>query len=122
MLGDGVLEGLVHLAQAVLQNFAEADQDRQRDAAELQLVDQFLEVDGAAGILVGVDQHVAVLADREVALAPTGDVVEFRRFRDGPAIGGLANGAVRESGGGGHETSVSTDLASGASEKWQRRR
>ena len=32
VLGDGVLERLVHLAQAVLQNFAEADQDGQRDA------------------------------------------------------------------------------------------
>ena len=46
VLGDGVLKRLVHLAQAVLQNFAEADQDRQRDAAKLEIVDQFLQVDG----------------------------------------------------------------------------
>jgi hypothetical protein len=120
VLGDGVLERLVHLTQAVLQNFPETDQDRQRDAPELKIVDQFLQVDGAAGILLRVDQQVAVFADREVPLAPAGYVVEFCRLRGGPSIGGLANGVVRDSGGGGHETSVSTDLASGASEKWRR--
>ena len=70
--------------------------------------------------LSGCTQQVAVLADGEVAFAPTGDVVEFSGFRSGPSISGLANGAVRKSGGGGHETSVSTDLPSGASEKWFR--
>src|ERR1700674_5463398 len=115
VLGYGVLERLVHLAQAVLQDFAEADQNRQRNAPELQVVDQFLEVDGAAGILLGVDLQVAVLADREIALAPTGYVVEIRGLGRGPSIGGLANGAVSESGGG--QISVSTDLASRASKK-----
>ena len=45
----------------------------------------------AAGILLGMDPQVAVLADREIALAPTGDVVELGGLRGGPAIGGLAN-------------------------------
>jgi exosortase len=119
VLRDGVLERLMHLAQAVLQDFAETDQDRQRDAPELEIVHQFLEVDGAADILLRVDLQVTVLADGEVPLAPTRHVVEFCGLRGSPTVGGLANSAIRKSGGGGHETSVSTDLVSGASEKWQ---
>jgi hypothetical protein len=57
VLGDGVLKGLVHLAEAVLQDFAEADQQRQRDAAQLEIVDQFLEIDAAAGSLSGCTQR-----------------------------------------------------------------
>ena len=86
--------------------------------AQLEIVDQFLEVDAAAGVLVGVHPHVAVLADGKVALAPAGDVVELGCLGGGPPVGGLANRAVGKPGGG-HETSVSTDLVSGASEKWQ---
>ena len=89
MLGDGVLKGLMHLAQAVLQDFAEADQDRQRDAAQLEIVDQFFQIDARVRFLVGMDQQVAVLADRKIAFAPTGDVVELRGVGGGPSIGGL---------------------------------
>ncbi len=54
VLGDGVLKRLVHFAQAVLQDFAEADQDGQRDAAQLQIVDQLLEIDArGSGSLSG---------------------------------------------------------------------
>ena len=37
VLGDGGLEGVVDLPQAVLEDVAEADQDRQVDAAQLQV-------------------------------------------------------------------------------------
>ena len=91
MLGDGVLKGLVHLAQPVLQNFAEADQDGQRDAAQLQVVDQLFEIDAARRVLVGAHPHVAVGPDREVAFAPTSDIVELAGLGDRPAVGRLAN-------------------------------
>ena len=76
VLGDGGVEGAVHLAQPVLQDFGEADQDGQVDAAQHQRIDQFLEVDRAGGVLFGVHEDVPVVAHREVALAPARDVVE----------------------------------------------
>jgi hypothetical protein len=47
----------------MLQDLAEANQDRQRDAAELEIVDQLLEVDAAVRLLAGMNPQVAVLAD-----------------------------------------------------------
>src|SRR5207253_104078 len=90
VLGDGVLKSLVHLAQTVLQNSTEADQDRQRDAAQLQIVYQFFEIDAARGLFVGANPHVTVRSDREIAFAPTGDVIQLARLGDGPAVGRLA--------------------------------
>ena len=116
VLGDGVLEGLVHLAQAVFQNFAEADQDGQRDAAELQVVDQFLEIDAARGVLVGMHPHVAVRFDRKIAFAPTGDIVELARFGDGPAVGRFAHRSGLVGSYSCHEASVSFESAGTASE------
>ena len=66
------------LADAVAEDVGEAEQDRQLNAAGLELIDQFLEVDGLFGVLVGVDGDVAVLVDAEVALAPVADAVESR--------------------------------------------
>ena len=51
------------LGQPMLQDIGEADQDGQIDAAHLQPVDKLLQVDRPLGVLVGVNQHVAVLAD-----------------------------------------------------------
>ena len=48
VLRDGVLKCLMHFTQAVLQNLAEADQDRQRDSAQLQIVHQLLQIERAA--------------------------------------------------------------------------
>ena len=92
VLGDGVLERLVHLAQAVLQDLAEADQDGQGDAAQLQIVRQLLQIDAALRIFGGVHPHVPVLADGEVALAPSGDVVQLGSVGGGPAVGWFADG------------------------------
>ena len=48
VLGDGGLKRRVDLAEPVLQDVGEADEDRQADAAQLQAIDQLLQVDGAA--------------------------------------------------------------------------
>ena len=56
-----VLEGVVDLADAMAEDVGEAEQDRQLDAAGLQLIDQLLEVDRLVGSLVGVDGDVAGL-------------------------------------------------------------
>ena len=71
-------------ADAMAEDVGEAEQDRQLDAAELQLIDELLEVDGLCGILRRVDANVAIRADREVALAPSIDLVEFGRIGDRP--------------------------------------
>ena len=60
-------------------------QRRQADAAELQVVDQLLEVDRAAGVLGRMNLDLSVLADREVALPPSGDFVQLGGIADGPA-------------------------------------
>ena len=53
VLLDGLAKGVVELADAVAEDVGEAEQDRQLDAAGLQLVDEFLQIDGASGRLVG---------------------------------------------------------------------
>ncbi len=53
VLGDGGLEGAVNLAQPMLQDVGEPDEHRKADAAELQPVDELLQVDGRCGSLVG---------------------------------------------------------------------
>ena len=75
VLVDRALEGAVDLAEPVLQDVGEADQDRHREPAQLQAIDQALQIDAAIRLLGGVDLQVALLAHREVALAPAGHVV-----------------------------------------------
>ena len=53
VLRDRRLERVVDVAEPLPQDVAEADQDRQLDAAQLQVVDQLLQVDGLPGSLVG---------------------------------------------------------------------
>ena len=57
---DGVLKGLVKLADAVLEDVGEADQHGKLDVALAQLVDQLLQVDAFSGVLGGMDGDVAV--------------------------------------------------------------
>ncbi len=52
-----VCEGVVNLAQPVLQDLGEANQNRQRDAAQDQRVDQLLQIDERR-VLFGMDQNV----------------------------------------------------------------
>ena len=80
-------KGLVQLSQPMLQNLGEADQDRQRDAAQLELLHQLPQVDAARGSLVGMHPQVPVRAHGEIAFAPTGDIVEFAGVDGGPSFG-----------------------------------
>ena len=84
VLGGGLLEGGVDLAEPVLQDVGEADQDRDGQATELEAIDQALQVDAAAGFLGGMNLQVTVLVDREVALPPARHVVHLAGFGDRP--------------------------------------
>ena len=81
VLRDRRLEGVEDVAEPLLEDVAEPDQDRQADAAQLQVVDQLLQVDGLAGVLGGVHPDVAVRRDGEVVLAPAFDLVELASRR-----------------------------------------
>ena len=109
----------MNFAEAVLEDLAEANQNRQGDAAQLQVIDQFLQIDLAFGILVGMHADVAGCTHAKVALAPAIDVVQLGGLRYGPAVGGLANrrGLIINTCSG-HEISVSFDLARVASKKF----
>ena len=86
VLRDGRLKRAVNVGEPLPEDVAKPDQDRQADAAQLQVIDELLQVDRALGILGGVDADVAVRADGEVALAPALDFVELRRVGHGPRI------------------------------------
>src|SRR5580698_8134576 len=83
----------MHFAEAVLQDFAEADQQRKGDTAELEIIDQFLEIDAAGGLFIRMDPEVSIFADGKIAFSPAGDVVELASLSDTPAIGGFAQGS-----------------------------
>ncbi len=87
-----VVERIVHLAQPVLQDLGEADQDGQADPAELELLRKLHQVDEALRIFGGMDEHMPVLANREVALPPSGDVIQLGGIGCGPALGWVADG------------------------------
>ena len=83
VLVDGGLEGVVDVAEAMPQDVGEPQEHRQGDAAQLQMVGELLQVDRARRVFRRVRENVAVLRDREVALAPTIHLVEFRGVADG---------------------------------------
>ena len=86
VLGDGGLEGLVNFADAMAQNVGEAQQNRQLNAALLQLIDELLQVDGLLGPFVGVNGHLALVIDAEVTLAPVPDFVDVQSVLDFPLV------------------------------------
>ena len=91
VLGDGVLERRVDLADAVLEDVGEADEDRGAQAAQLEPVDQLLQIDRPGGVTGRVHLHVPGLVHREVALAPARHLVELggvgrRPLRRGAAV------------------------------------
>ena len=100
VLLDRSLEGAGDVAQAMLQDVGKAHQDRQRDAAHLQAIHQLLEVDRPLALLGRVHEHVPVLANREVAVAPAVDVVQLGRIDGRPGVGGAGarQGAGRDRG------------------------
>src|SRR5262249_7086003 len=119
VLGDRVLKCLMHFTEAMLKNFAETNQNRQRDTAKLEIVDQLLKIERAIRIFVGMHPQVSVRADGEVAFSPAGNVVEIGGLGCGPAVGRFAHrSSVSEYCR--HEISVSFDLTRRAREKIQK--
>ena len=51
VLGDRRLKGVVDVAEPVPQDVAEPDEQRKADAAQLQVIGQLLEIDGARRVL-----------------------------------------------------------------------
>ncbi len=101
VLADGVLEGLVDLLQAVLEQVGEAQQQRRREAAGVQAVHDLEQVGLRARVLARAHGDVPALVDAEVALAPVVDAVEEAGGVERPlvAVGGSGRGAVgREDG------------------------
>ncbi len=74
----------MNLAESVFEDVGEAEQDGGAEAAELQAIDQALEVDPPRRVLGRMDLQVPVLVDREVALPPAVDVVQLGRFSERP--------------------------------------
>jgi hypothetical protein len=87
VLGDGGLKCVVDLAQAVLEDLAEPDQDGRVDAAKDELIDQFFEIHSAARLFLRVNPKIAVLTDRKIALAPCRNIVQIVGVTDCPAFG-----------------------------------
>jgi hypothetical protein len=86
MLGDGGAEGVVDVADAVLENVAKPDQDWKADASQHQVIGELLQVDGTRRILRRVHEHVAGGGNREVALPPALHLVEVGGIGDGKGI------------------------------------
>ena len=86
VFGDGGFEGFVNFADAMAQDIGEAQQDRQLNAAVLQLVDERLQVDGLVGAFVGMDRDMALVVDAEVPLAPVLDFVDIKGVLDFPLV------------------------------------
>src|SRR5690349_18743064 len=89
VLSDRNIKGLIHLAEAMLENVCKPDQDRQRYATPFESVYQLFQVDRPARFLGWVDQQVAIGGDREVPLTPARNIVKFCCIADGPPISGF---------------------------------
>src|SRR6185503_5442807 len=83
---NGRLKRAVNVREALSQEIAEANQDRQPDAAKLQMIDQLLQVDRAIGVLRRMNADVTVGTDRKEVLAPAIDLVVLGGVRNGPGI------------------------------------
>src|SRR5262249_45365910 len=86
VLGNRRAKGVMQLAQTVLQNLSEPNENRQIDAAQDKTIYQRLQIRTAVGILVRMNPHLAVFSDGEIALAPGRDVIEFPRVRNRPTL------------------------------------
>ena len=84
----------MNLTQAMFEDVGEAHEDRQADTAQLQTVDQFLEVDRTRRVLGRVDLDVTGVVDGKVTVTPAGHFVELAGVVDAPRAG-------RGTGGGG---------------------
>ena len=89
VLRDGGLEGVVDVAEPVAEDVAEADEHRDLDPAQHQVVGELLEVDGLRRILGRMDQDVTRRRDGEVALPPAVHFVELGGVADGEGLSRL---------------------------------
>ena len=90
-----LLECPVDVGQTLLEDVGEADEDGRRDTSQHERVGQLSEIDRSFGILVGVDEKVPVVSDREVALAPPGHIVELTGLLNRPRRGSIEHGFRR---------------------------
>jgi hypothetical protein len=79
----------VQLAQAVLEHLAETNQNGRIDAAQDERIDQFLEIDPALRVLVGMYPNVAIRPMEKIAFAPAIDIVSILGIIDRPALAGF---------------------------------
>ncbi len=86
LLGHRRLKGAVNFAQAMLQNIGEANQNWQIDAAQLQPIDQLLQIDRPLRILGGVHANVPIAVHRKVAIPPPRHFVQFSGIGHRPAF------------------------------------
>ncbi len=85
VLGDRLGEALVEPANAVAQDVREANEEREGQAAGLEIVNQGEEVDAATlARWIGSDLDVAFPVHAEVRFAPAPDLIELGAFLDGP--------------------------------------
>jgi hypothetical protein len=63
VLSDGRLEGRVNLAETVPQDVGEAEEDGSAEAAELEAIDQALQIDPSGWVFRRVDLEVAEVVD-----------------------------------------------------------
>src|SRR5262249_41191825 len=80
-----LLEAAVQELDARAQDVGEPDEQRHRQAALHELVDQALDVDAGLALTRRVTDQGPALADGEVPAAPLPDEVGLERIGDGPA-------------------------------------
>ena len=87
VIRDRLLKRLVDQADAVAQQVAEPQQQRQAHAAVVQAVNDVREIDAdRAGGIFQVDGREAVVRNRKVTLAPSADPIQFGAFYTVPAV------------------------------------
>ena len=77
----------MNFAQPVLDDVGETNENRKRNAAPAQGVDELFQIDGAIDFFGGMNEQMSIGADGKVAFSPTGDVVHFCGIGGGPAVG-----------------------------------
>src|SRR4030095_536931 len=86
ILRDRRLERVEDVAEPVLQNVAEPDQNRETETAKLQMFDKLLQVDGLVGFLRRMDADVSVRSDGKIVFPPPVDFVQLAGGRHRPRV------------------------------------
>ncbi len=80
------LERRVDVRKPLPQDVAKPDEDRKADPAQLQVIDELLQIDRPLGIARRVDAQMPARRDRKIALPPAVDLVQLGRIADRPGI------------------------------------